>query len=1135
MPRSSSALLSSTKLSATNFSTLILCVLILSALSFAAAPDRITGAVLSSQTVTLAKSLHPKAQSQYDLGPADPSRQLSYITLLMAPSASQQKALDRLLAQQQDPKSPNYHKWLTPQQYADRFGLSQNDLVKVITWLASQGFQILSIGGGRDSVIFSGTAALVQRAFGTEIHNYKVDGEEHFANSTPVMIPAALSGIVTGVIGLHDFRLQPASGGRRFIGRGNGFPEYYDGNYIFPNFLAPDDVATIYDIAPLYKASTPIDGTGQKLAIVGQSDIYLADINDFRSGFGLSTIPTTGAGACTTDANGIVVAPCTTTNFAYVLLGTDPHVPFAGDLGESDLDIEWSGAVARNAQIVFVNGETAGGVLDALSAVINPPTGPPLAPVVSMSYGECEAFGGFDLETLLQQGNAEGVTIVNSSGDAGSATCDRNPPNNTRPFNPAVNGLAVSYPASSPEVTGVGGTAISLANDSYPTPSPFWSTTLGTNGGTAVSYIPELAWNDDEELALYCHSPANGDTFCSTGGGTTGWVPLTSSATAAQVQSDIWINQGGGGASNCWYTDTNGICLGAGPGPTGGGFAQPQYQLGLTVPNAPAGVRYVPDVSLLASPNFPGYIFCTAQSELIQGGGSTSSCVSGIFQAVDSFGSLVGGTSVSSPVFAGIVALLNQDVVVNGVQSAPGLGNINPTLYHLAANNPTAFHQVATGDNTVYCQPGTPAGYPPGIVCPAGGSFGYAASNKDSVTGYNLVTGLGSVDAHNLLAAWIAASLASTTTTVTSSQNPANFGASVTFTATVTTTGANPPTGTVTIYDGTTALGSGILSGGATAFALSTSSLTAGTHSITAVYGGDASNTGSTSAVLTQTINPATFTLVSTGSSSHTVLSGQTTLNYSFLVTPTSGSTFVSAVNFSCTSFSPTDPTLTSSSCAFSPSATIAAGKPASTVTMTISSKGPNSGTGSLLRHRSDNRLPWLPLTLPLAGVVMVGFARRKMSTAATVAGMCLMLVLAGFLIACGSSSPPVSITSVTGSSSSIYPQNVGWTNATATFTAVLANDSGNKGVTWAVTTPNGGTIVSADATHGTYTPPTIAAGLPSNVTITATSVADTSKTGTASIALNPTTVPNSGYNVTVNVSEAGALSQATNVTLVVK
>ena len=558
MRRSPSALLSlslsnltRSKLPPCKLSTLILCILIFSTLSFAAAPDRVTGSIDSSQTFALAKSLHPRAQAQYDLGPVDPSRRLSYITLLMSPSASQQKVLEQLLAQQQDRKSPNYHKWLTPQQYADRFGLSPNDLNKITTWLMSQGFQILSVGGGRNAVIFSGTAAQVQRAFGTEIHSYKVNREEHFANSTPLMIPAALKGVVTSVMGLHDFRPQPANGGTRFGGMRNVRPAYYDGKYIFPNFLAPGDIATIYDITPLYTAS--IDGTGQKLAVVGQTDIILADINDFRSSFGLSTILTSGTGACTTNSSGIVVSPCNTTNFQYVLVGTDPGSISPNDIGEADLDVEWSGAVARNAQIVYVNAPaTAGGVFDALSAAINPASGAPLAPVVSMSYLEgCEAQAILDLETLLQQGNAEGVTIVNSSGDAGAAACDGNPPNNAinPPFSPAVGGLGVSYPASSPEVTGVGGTAISLADDSFPSPSSFWSTTLGTNGGTAQSYIPELAWNDDEEFAQYCHAPASGDTFCSTGGGTAGWVPLTTSATTAQVQSDIWINSGGGGAS----------------------------------------------------------------------------------------------------------------------------------------------------------------------------------------------------------------------------------------------------------------------------------------------------------------------------------------------------------------------------------------------------------------------------------------------------------------------------------------------------------------------------------------------------------------------------------------------------------
>jgi subtilase family serine protease len=729
----------------------LLLLLLASTLCFATPSDRITGPIDSRSTIPLAKSHHPKAQPQYDFGVADPSLKLSYITLLMAPSQSQQQELDQLLAQQQDRSSALYHKWLTPEQFADRFGLSQNDLNRVTDWLKSEGFQILSVGGGHNSIIFSGTAAQVQRAFETEIHNYRVNGEAHIANSTPLMIPAALSGIVRSVMGLHDFRPHPnrvrGAGGKRSV-----HPAYYDANFLWPNFLAPGDIATIYDINPLYTASTPIDGTGQTLAIAGQTDIFLDDINDFRSGFGLTPIPTTGGGACTTNAGGIVIAPCDTTNFQYVLLGTDPGSVSTGDILEADTDIEWSGAVARNAKIIFINGETNNGVFDAVTSAINPPSGPPIAFVVSASYGEgCEAQATLDLETVFQQGNAEGVTILNSSGDTGAANCDYNPPNKTAPFNPAVGGLGVAYPASSPEVTAVGGSEITIANDSNPPNPALWSTVIGVNGGTAVTYIPEIAWNDDQEFGTFCDANVGNSQFASLCDPTPG-VQVTSAQT---FQADYWISSTGGGASNCWYETASNVCLGPGPGPTtGGGFAQPAWQHGLSVPGAPTGVRYVPDVSLFASPNFPGYIVCTPQNPPA----NDSTCVSGIATAVDTYQSLVGGTSVSSPSFAGILTLLNQFAVVSGLQSTPGLGNVNPMLYTLAASPSNGvFHAVTSGDNNVYCKPNTPAGQPVNVQCPAAGVMGYSASNFDAATHYNLVTGLGSVDASALTVAWKAA------------------------------------------------------------------------------------------------------------------------------------------------------------------------------------------------------------------------------------------------------------------------------------------------------------------------------------------------------------------------------------------
>src|ERR1700677_841812 len=1113
-------------------SPLVLFLLICSTLSFAAQPDRITSPINSSQTVALNKSLPRKAQPQYDQGVIDPSRQFGYVTLVISPSASQQQALQQLLAQQQDPKSVNYHQWLTPQQYADRFGLSQNDVNKITAWLKSQGFAILSVGGGRNAVAFSGTAAQIQRAFGSEIHNYNVDGKLHFANSTPLTIPSALNGIVTGVIGVHNCGPRPAKQ-KRFNRLGTSRSNYYDANYLFPNFLAPGDVATIYDINPLYSnAGIPINGTGQTLAIIGQTDIYLADINYFRSGFGLNAIS-----GCTLNASGTVTA-CNSTYFQYVYVGAaggDPGAPTTcGDLSEADLDIEWSGAVAQDAQIVFVNSPVSwnsgcteqtnnGGVNTALVAAIDPSSGPVIAPVVSMSYGICE-LEAETLEPYLQQGNAEGVTIMNSAGDEGASGCDYSPPNNAvnPPYDGAQYGFAVSYPASSPEVTGVGGTGLSLANDSYPTQSPYWTTPNPnpTNGGTAVSYIPELGWNDGPEFAQFCQSaPTN--SFCATGGSpaTPGWVALGASATAAQVQEDIWITAGGGGASNCVYVNASGVCLGAGPGPTaGGGFPQPQYQQGLSVPSAPAGVRYVPDVSLLASPDFPGYVFCTPQSEL-GGSGTTSTCATSIFDAVDTYASLVGGTSVSSPVFAGIVSLLNQ--YLSGSPS-PGLGNINSQLYKLAASSPTAFHQVTTGNNMVYCQPGTPEGYPANVLCPSpAGVLGYEASNADSKTGYNLVTGLGSVDADKLALAWADGRQVSTTEVVSSSSSIV-LGQSVTLTATVSpSTVVGIVTFFTTVNSSATQIGTAELSDGVAT--ITPTLAAAGSNLITASFPGDGSESASVGKTTVEVSAPSFSLSTPTTPTPTPILSGETTTS-TFEVTPTGGATtFAAAVTFACNGLP--DATV---SCGFNP-AQIASGAGAATVTVTITTTGPNSSGGvNNHRRRADNRSPWLPLTLPLAGIVVVGLAGRKMSKYSAIAGLCVSLVLFGLLVACGgSSSPPVAV-SVSPTGATVFANDTAdnWPPQTASFTATVTNTS-NTAVNWTVTPATAGTITAA----GVYTAPTAAEGLPTSASVTATSQASSTAIGTATVTITPTTVPGS-YPITVTATEGPTSNTTSAITL---
>src|ERR1039458_2242727 len=376
MRRSRSALLSLSNLLTSNFSTLILCILIFSTVSFAAAPDRITGPIVSGQLIKLSAGVPMKARSQYDQGPADPSIELSYMTLLTVPSASQQRAITRLLAQQQDPRSSLYHKWLTPEQYADRFGLSPNDIQKITTWLQSKGFSILEVARARNFIVFSGTAAQAESAFQTQIHNFKVNGEMHFSNTTPPMIPAALSGIVTGFHGLNNFR--PKSQAKR------GQPAYtfaYQGSDYF--FLAPGDIAAIYDVSTLQNS---LDGTGQTLAVMGQTGIYQTDLTNFRQNFGLSAI------SCATTSD--IITSCDTSNFKYILVNGSAETIYDDpnsydDLPEADLDIEWSGATAPKAQVIFVTATDSNGdgVWDSWYYAVDNT----VAPVITMSYNApCE-------------------------------------------------------------------------------------------------------------------------------------------------------------------------------------------------------------------------------------------------------------------------------------------------------------------------------------------------------------------------------------------------------------------------------------------------------------------------------------------------------------------------------------------------------------------------------------------------------------------------------------------------------------------------------------------------------------------------------------------------------------------------
>ena len=623
----------------------IFSLMILAGAAPAQTRNRITRRIADTEPVVVSMP-HRWARAEFDQGRVEGSLNISHAAIVFKLAPAQQADLEKLLAEQQDPHSADYRRWLTPEQYAARFGMSDGDLAQVTSWLKAQGLIVDGFSRARTRVFFSGTAARVESVFHTELHRYLVNGQMSLANATEISVPQAISGMVLGFRGLETFRPLP----RARVARPN-FTSHVSGSH----FVSPADFATIYNLKPLY--DNGLDGTGETIAVVGQTQIHTADIDAFRTAAGLSP------------KNLQLVSVDGTKGFK------------AGDEVEADLDVEWSGAVARNATILYVytGSNSSQNVFNALEYAIDNN----LAPVITTSYGNCEANLGSFTATLradVQQANSQGQTVTAASGDAGAADCE------TQTAKSATHGLAVDSPASVPEVTALGGseftgdaTSTVTGGDAAADP-PFWGGTTGGNDNlnSALAYIPEMAWND----------------------------------TAASIA-----------------TPTGGLSA------TGGGvstvFGKPAWQTALTFAD---GHRDVPDVSLTASPNHDGSLICS-QAAVTSSGSSATSCTAGFR---DSLGNLspVGGTSVGSPAFAGIVAILNQ-----ATQSG-GLGNINPTLYSLGGTG--AFHDITTGNNKVPCTTGSTG-------CPSGANpmIGYNAA-----AGYDLVTGLGSVNANVLATSW---------------------------------------------------------------------------------------------------------------------------------------------------------------------------------------------------------------------------------------------------------------------------------------------------------------------------------------------------------------------------------------------
>jgi subtilase family serine protease len=422
----------------------------------ALAPTRLSGPIDAGVRAAMAGSVDGRVAGSVDLGGMDSTAVIGGVSLYFKPSAAQQAQLDALLAAQQTPGSPAFHAWLTPEQYGARFGMSDADLAKVSAWLRAQGLSVREISRARNRLVVDGTVAQLQNALGTSLHRFQLEGESHFANAEPLQLPAALSGVVLGVRNLNDFRLKPR------VRRSAVVPEFTSG-ITGNHYLAPGDIVTIYDIQPLYTAG--LTGSGRKIAIVGQSAINTSDMLAFRSASGLSaTVPT------------VTLMPNTG---ASAVSGTD--------VDEASLDLEWSGAIAQDAALIYVyTGNNPNyGVVDALQYAIDND----IAPVVSISYGICEigqATEAHMIQLWAQQANAQGQTVIAASGDGGAADCDAS-------NSVASHGLAVDLPASVPEVTGVGGTEFSA---DIASPATYWAASNSAGNASALSYIPETVWND---------------------------------------------------------------------------------------------------------------------------------------------------------------------------------------------------------------------------------------------------------------------------------------------------------------------------------------------------------------------------------------------------------------------------------------------------------------------------------------------------------------------------------------------------------------------------------------------------------------------------------------------------------------
>ncbi len=765
-----------------------------------AIPARITQAIDEARMVQLKGNVHPLARAEFDQGTVSSATPMKRMLLLLQRSLEQETALQQLMAEQMSKESPNFHKWLTPEQLGVQFGPADADIQTVTGWLASRGFTGIRVNRGKTVFEFSGNVGQVRNAFRTDIHKFVVNGENRQANLSDPQIPAALTPVVAGIVSLHNF---PMKSMRHAVG---AFTRTADGR-ILPQFTSSSGsffAVGPADFAKIYNIPSSLDGTGGNIAILGFSSIDVTDTHAFRALFGLP-----------------VNDPVVVNN------GPDPG--FNGEEGEADLDVQWSGAVAPKATIHYINSEgtlTSDPLFLGAEYVVDNNSDD----VMSLSFGACESGLGAAtnafLNSLWEQAAAQGITVTVSAGDNGSAGCD-----NFNTQTTATHGLAVNGIASTPFNIAVGGTDFDDVGTQIS--GGFWSATNSTDGKkeSALGYIHEVPWNDTcaataTPTSLSMCLGAAADNIVAGSGGPSILYAKPS------FQSGITPNGITAGDNHRYLPDVSLF------GSDGFPPSEPQSKSFYVVCQADAVSN--PSTSCASTGSF---------SFLGVGGTSASA---------PSFAGIIALIGQSEATAGRSRRQGNANLVLYKI-AATAANNCNSSTTPLTGSATCAFYDVTKGNISVPCAgassgcSSTTAGTN-GVLVTVNGTTKTPAFSTTAGTGsipsYDLATGLGTVNVANLATAWGTAigtfKATNTSLKLNGGTAPVTIihGQSVTATVTVApASGTVMPTGDVSLIAPTTVnggIGFGTLSGNnPDAASITTTFLPGGSYALKAHYAGD--------------------------------------------------------------------------------------------------------------------------------------------------------------------------------------------------------------------------------------------------------------------------------------------------------